>query len=400
MRAWRRAALLVLAPLLVAGCMNGGILRAPLPSRAPTPTPAPSPIASADPQPIVFPRDEAPHGRLTEWWYYTGHLDAADGREFGFEFVIFRAERGDLPVAWASHLALTDAAGGRFLYDQRGEAGPQVDGSPPGGGFALVVGDPKAGSSPGGSPSLPAGGAGAPSPVPVPVPWAMEGREGRDHLSATERRGAFAFDLSLTTDRPPVLHGGVGWIDFGPAGGSYYYSRTRMLIEGSLALDGGDPLAVTGIAWFDHQWGDFIAVGAGGWDWFSLQLADGSDLTTYLVRGPRGESLLAFGTLVAPDGSFRNLPAEAFTVEPTGSWRSPHSGAEYPSGWRVTIPGAGLDLRLDPLLADQELDTRATSGVVYWEGAVAVSGTAGGAPATGRGYVELTGYARVAPPAP
>ena len=99
----------------------------------------------------------------------------------------------------------------------------------------------------------------------MPVPWAMEGREGRDHLSATERRGAFAFDLSLTTDRPPVLHGGVGWIDFGPAGGSYYYSRTRMLIEGSLALDGGDPVAVTGIAWFDHQWGDFIAVGAGGW---------------------------------------------------------------------------------------------------------------------------------------
>jgi predicted secreted hydrolase len=151
---------------------------------------------------------------------------------------------------------------------------------------------------------------------------------------------------------------------------------------------------VSGIAWFDHQWGDFIAVGAGGWDWFSVQLGDGRDLTLSLVHGPNGEHVLDYGTLVAADGTARHLDAADFTVSVLDRWKSPHSGADYPAEWRIQLPTENVTLHLTPTLADQELDTRASSGNFYWEGEVTIDGTAaGGAPLHGLGYVELTGYA-------
>ena len=130
---WLPARLKQVLPPLVAGISLIGC--APTGQSWPTrrridpaiPTAAPTPTLAADPQPVVFPRDEAPHDRLTEWWYYTGHLLTDDGRKFGFEFVIFRAERGTFPVGWASHLALTDESGDKFTYDQRSELGPEVD---------------------------------------------------------------------------------------------------------------------------------------------------------------------------------------------------------------------------------------------------------------------------------
>jgi predicted secreted hydrolase len=162
--------------------------------------------------------------------------------------------------------------------------------------------------------------------------------------------------------------------------------------RGTLTVD-GRPLDVTGTAWFDHQWGDFIAVGGGGWDWFAVNLADGTDLTLSLVRNADGTYPLVYGTIVANDGSFRNLPREAFTVEVTKRWTSPVTGADYPAGWRVTIPGDGLVIDLSPTVAGQELDTRRTTGVVYWEGSQRVSATRAGRPLGGEAYVELTGYA-------
>jgi predicted secreted hydrolase len=404
-----RVAVLGAVSALLLGCTNGGVLRAAVPTTVPTAIPTPAATPANDPQPLVFPRDEGPHHRLTEWWYYTGHLledGGAVGHDFGFELVVFRAERGSFPVGWASHFAVTDAAGGTFRYDQRNEYGPQVDHSPPGGGFDLTIRPPEETGllpGPGGlapptqatpteAAPTPTGASDGP-PALAPAAWTIQGADGRDHLSAAGSGGAI--DLDLTTDRPPVLHDDDGWVDLGPAGGTYYYSRTRMDIVGTFVPPGGSPIGVRGLAWFDHQWGDFIAVGAGGWDWFSVQLDDGRDLTISLVHGPGGVEVLDYGTLVAADGSARHLVRDDFRISVLGRWLSPHSGADYPAGWRIELPGEDLTVELTPTRADQELDTTATTGVTYWEGEVTVTGTGrAGAPVAGRGYVELTGYGK------
>jgi len=363
------------------GC-SGGLLLANQPLVVPPPpTASPAPSRPADPIAIDLPRDDGPHGRLTEWWYYTGHLTAGDGRHFGFEAVIFRAERGDVPVTWASHLALTDESGRRFLYAQRSEIGPQADHSPRDAsgtptGFDLAIDSPAA------------LGAAA-------TPWQLVGSGGRDEIHATastaESAPGFGLDLSLSALKRPALHDDVGYVPFGPAGGSYYYSRTRMTVGGTLALDGAS-LPVEGLAWFDHQWGDFISVGGGGWDWFAVNLDDGADLTLSLVRAADGTYPLVYGTLDYPDGSFVHLDSSAFTVTSTGTWTSPVTGATYPAGWRIEVPIRGMVIQLAPTLANQELDTRPTTGVVYWEGSKHVTATVRGVAVGGQAYVELTGY--------
>lgn len=372
--------MLALAALALAGC-TGPILARPVPSpRSVGASPTHAATHPLDPQPVVLPRDDAPHERLTEWWYDTGHLVARDGRRFGFEFVVFRAERGDLPVAWASHLAVTDETGGRFLYDQRSQLGGTVSRPVPGGGFDLSVGRDLA-------PGVQAPGVG---------PWTMRGSSGRDQVAASGIAiDGTRFGLDLTLDagvRPPVLHDRDGYVDFGMAGGSYYYSRTKLDAIGTLTLDDA-PVAVTGTAWFDHQWGDFIAVGGGGWDWFAVNLDDGTDVTLSLVRDLSGGYPLAYGTLVHPDGIVAHLPAGSFEVAVTARWRSSDTGADYPAGWHIEIPGESLVIDLVPTIAAQELDTRATTGVIYWEGSQRVTVTRDGAPIGGEGYAELTGYA-------
>ena len=364
-------AVLALA-VVFAGC-SGPILAAPPaahPTTPPVATVAPRP---PDPVPVVLPADDAPHDRLTEWWYYTGHLSDTGGGRYGFEFVIFRAERGGLPVSWASHLALTNETDGTFAYAQRTWIGPSVDDSSAGR-FDLAI----------------PGGAGTPA-------WAMAGGDGHDVLDAATGAGeastgaGFALQLSLASAGPVALHDTDGWIDFGPAGGSYYYSRMAMSAIGDLTL-GDEVLDVTGEAWFDHQWGDFIAVGGGGWDWFAVNLDDGTDLSFSLVRDADGSYPLVYGTLVDAGGTTRHLPREAFDIEVTDRWISPATGADYPAGWRITVPGEDLVIDLRPTVADQELDTRASTGVVYWEGSQVVRATRDGQALGGEAYVELTGY--------
>ncbi|MEO5966357.1 MAG: lipocalin family protein [Candidatus Limnocylindrales bacterium] len=380
--------LLVLVAVIVAACSGPVLANPPVAHPVVTPQPSAAPRLP-DPQPVVLPRDDGPHDRMTEWWYYTGHLRATDGQRFGFEYVVFRAERGGFPVTWASHLALTDETGSAFHYAQRTEIGTQVDGSPRGpdgkpDGFALTVAgmDPTGAAPPGSS------------------PWTMTGTGGTDRLAAAatgaevsgDPVAGFGLALALSARKAPALHGVDGWIDFGPAGGSYYYSRTDMAATGSVRL-GDETLEVTGDAWFDHQWGDFISVGGGGWDWFAVNLDDGTDLTISLVRAADGSYPLVYGTLVAPDGATRHLGPADLAVDVTDRWTSPATGARYPAGWTVSIPGERLVIALRPTVAHQELDTRASTGVVYWEGSQRVTATRDGAPVGGSAYVELTGYA-------
>lgn len=323
-----------------------------------SPTPLPSgglETPPADIVPVRFPEDEAPHNHITEWWYYTGHLFTPEGDRYGFEYVFFKVQLGSIPTGYAGHFAITDNVGGRFVYEQR--TGP--DGSTPAEGFDLRIGE-----------------------------WEMRGALGADELKAA--MDGYAIDLMLTAEKEPTLHNDVGYVQMGPSGGSYYYSRTRMGISGTLTVDGA-PVEVTGEAWMDHQWGNFLAVGP-GWDWFSVQLDNGEELMLSLVRDAAFNIGIAYGTLTRADGSVIHLPADAFTVAATGEWTSPHSGVTYPLGWTIGLLEQEWVIELVPTMEDQELDTRASTATIYWEGEVEVSGTVAGESVTGLGYVELTGY--------
>ncbi len=374
----RRFVLLFLSAVLSAACSGPLLANSPAPTGAPFEKPTPRPPA-VDPVAVSLPADDAPHDRLTEWWYVTGHLTTLDGtREFGYEAVIFRAKRGQFPVTWASHIAITEkprgSRSGSFSYDQRVEIGPQVNIGP-----NLFRAVSAAFAITGANPLEPA--------TLGRDPWAMLVLpDGGMEISGN------GLMLQLGAGRAPVLHDTDGWVAFADAGGSYYYSRTRMPTAGTLTI-GGETLAVAGNSWFDHQWGDFIAIGSGGWDWFALNLSDGSDLMLSFVRAKDGSYPLVYGTWVARDGSVRHIDGADIALTALGSWTSPHTGATWPAGWRVQIAQIGLDVTVTPEVADQELNTLGSTGVIYWEGANAVAGTLAGRPITGHSYVELTGYA-------
>jgi predicted secreted hydrolase len=320
------------------------------------PAPTPTPVV---PRPINFPADEAPHHDLSEWWYYTGHLKTESGKEYGFELVFFQGVRGQNPVGYAAHFAITDHRRGSFSFFEKVDSSLRVQGD---GRYQLAVGG-----------------------------WRMGG-EGDDHYLQADG-GDYAIDLKLHSAKPPVLHNGIGWLSFGPVGDSYYYSRTRMEVDGTLR-DGNASERVTGLAWMDHQWGDFILVNGGRWDWFSLQLGDGTEVMVTVLRDQPGNVAAVYGSHVDRQARVTDLKAGDLEVAATGSWSSPRSGATYPSGWRLRLPNQGLDLTLEPVLKDQELNTTASTGVSYWEGEVRVSGSPAGSPVSGEGYVELTGYAK------
>jgi predicted secreted hydrolase len=347
--------------LALAACGNSGDSGSTPSANEPTPTRPAAAYLRPTPeiQPVQFPQDEAPHDMLTEWWYYTGHLFTPDGTRYGFEYVIFQAERGQYPPVYVGHFAVTDSTSGAFVYDQK--IGPAAA-IPAAEGFSFNLGG-----------------------------WTMSGALGHDHLAASMDR--YAIDLDVAATKPPALHDGGGYVSFGSSGGSYYYSRTRMQATGTLTID-GSPRDVTGEVWMDHQWGNFISVGAGGWDWFSAQLDDGNDLTISLVHDESGGISGAYGTIVDPQGRATTLAADDLVVGVLDHWTSPTSGATYPSQWRITLPGHEWSLTVTPTLNDQELNTVATTGVIYWEGEVTVAGTVGGNAVTGLGYVELTGYAK------
>ncbi|MFM9128422.1 MAG: lipocalin-like domain-containing protein, partial [Candidatus Limnocylindrus sp.] len=291
----RRFILLLMSAVLAAACTGPLLANSPAPTGAPYEKATPRPNV-VDPIAVELPRDDAPHDRLTEWWYVTGHVATLDGRrEFGYEAVIFRAQRGEFPVTWASHIAITEkprnGRDGSFSYDQRAEVGPQVNIAPVmsravSAAFAITGANPLDPATLGRDPwvmlVLPDGG--------------ME-------------IGGNGLMLQLGAGRAPVLHDIDGWVAFADAGGSYYYSRTRMPTAGTLSI-GGETLTVTGSSWFDHQWGDFIAIGGGGWDWFALNLSDGSDLMLSFVRAKDGSFPLVYGTWVGANGVVQHIDGD------------------------------------------------------------------------------------------
>jgi predicted secreted hydrolase len=220
--------------------------------------------------------------------------------------------------------------------------------------------------------------------------WSVEGDGSSARLHAAE--GEVALDLEVSAAKPVVAQGDRGLSRKGPEPGnaSLYYSFTRMPARGVVRL-GRETLEVSGEAWMDREWStSALPPGVEGWDWFALQLDDGRELMFYLLRRRDGAiDPFSAGTLVAADGTARALEPGDVRVETLAHWTSPRSGVRYPARWRLSVPSADMRLEIEPRLAEQELIV----GTRYWEGAVAVAGSAAGRPLAGQGYVELVGYA-------
>jgi predicted secreted hydrolase len=323
----------------------------------------------------TFPSDHGPHPDYqTEWWYYTGNLETADGRHFGFQLTFFRRallpsyQRQDRPSNWATdqiylaHFALTDVAAGQVQASERFSRG--------------AVGL--------------AGAQHSPYRVWLEDWWVEEQGPGVYRLRA--RQDDVELDLRLSDLKGPILQGDRGYSQKGPEPGnaSFYYSLTRLAATGTVRV-GGTAHEVDGLSWMDHEYST-SALGSDlvGWDWFSVQLDDGSELMLYQLRRQDGAvDGFSSGTFIDAKGRTTALARDEFSVAAISTWRSPRSGATYPAQWTIAVPSKQLDLKIKPYHADQELIV----GYTYWEGAVDATGTRAGKTVNGSGYVELTGYA-------
>jgi predicted secreted hydrolase len=205
----------------------------------------------------------------------------------------------------------------------------------------------------------------------------------------------FAMQLILVPEKAAVLHGIDGVSQKGKAKGkaSHYYSFTRLKTDGVLQVRGVTK-EVTGISWMDHEFGSSqLEPTQVGWDWFSIQLDNRTEVMVYVLRHADGRiDPHSSGTLIHPDGQAEHVRLEDIALVALGKWTSPRSGATYPQGWELRIPQAGLQLRIMPAFPDQELDTKSSTRVVYWEGSSTVEGEHEGKPVRGKSYVELVGY--------
>lgn len=321
-----------------------------------------------------FPADHGAHPDFrSEWWYLTGNLMADDGTQYGFQFTIFRFALAPQPregrsdwgtrQAYMAHFALTDIDGGRIHAFERFSRGALGLAGATGEPFRVWLDDWELASR---GDEL--------------FPWRLQVAQDEVGLS-----------LDVSALKPLVLQGERGLSRKGPEPGnaSYYYSYTRLAAEGELRL-GDKRLHVDGSAWLDREWStSVLSPDVQGWDWFSLQLDDGSDLMLYQLRTEQGiVEAFGAGMHVAEDGSSQPLSGGDFQLEPTADWVSPHTRTRYPTQWRIRIPSLQIELTATAAIPGQELDL----SVRYWEGALRLQGKRQGQPVGGVGYMELTGY--------
>ena len=316
---------------------------------------------------LTFPADNGAHPDFrTEWWYVTGWLHTPDGPR-GFQITFFRS-RPDVeqanPSAFSpkeilfAHVALSDPKVGKLMQDQRiarqgfGLANAAT------GDTNVVLGDWRLVRSPDGT------------------------------YSAKADAGEFSLDLRLQPTQPVLVQGDHGYSKKGAVvnEASYYYSVPHLAVSGSLA-QGGHTVDVSGDAWLDHEWSsNFLAARSAGWDWTGLNLDDGSALTAFQVRDLSGKPVWAGGSFRSASGALVVLQRDDISFVTRRGWLSPRTGTRYPVVQTLTVklPSGSRQFTLTPLFDDQELDSRATGGPVYWEGAVKTEG--------GKGYLELVGY--------
>lgn len=314
---------------------------------------------------IEFPRDAGAHpGHRIEWWYVTGHLDTPKGA-MGFQVTFFRYRNRDAeanPSRFSprqllfAHAALADPSKGKLLHGERSAR--------------LLEGLVEASTS---DTSLSIDD------------WNLV-RNGTGYRTRVQAED-FALDLELAPTQPVLLQGEAGFSRKGPgaAQASYYYSEPHLRVSGRVRSK-GESMAVTGTAWLDHEWSsELLSEDAQGWDWLGASLDGGAALMAFRVRGRNGKPLWASAKYRAADGSVQGFDSSQVSFTTRREWKSPRTGVLYPIAMDVHV--GDTHWTLDPLMDDQELDARASTGTIYWEGAVRVSGAA-----AGRGYLELTGY--------
>jgi predicted secreted hydrolase len=325
---------------------------------------------------LSFPADHYSHPDYKiEWWYYTGHLVTEGGKRYGYQVTFFRFGVRDRQKDWKeeplftdlymAHFALSDIAAKQFHFRERINRGYQEK-----------------------------AGAAQDTYYVWNEDWKVEGDD-KSHKIYVHDRGT-TLRLSLKSLKPPVLHGENGHSQKGAGEGraSYYYSLTRMQTEGELTIAGKNE-KVRGLSWMDHEFGsDQLGENQVGWDWFSIQLDNDTELMLYLMRRKDGSvDPYSSGTLVSADGTTKHVSLKEFRVEVLDHWKSAISGATYPMKWKVILPAEELELEVTPPFREQELVTRRSTRVTYWEGAVKVRGSLRKRPVAGHGYVEMTGYA-------
>jgi predicted secreted hydrolase len=332
----------------------------------------PAAAASYDPvepgRALAFPADHGAHpGHRIEWWYVTGQLGEGSAR-IGFQVTFFRlrnagaegsASRFAPTQLLMAHAAIADPARGMLLHDQRAARE----------GFGLA--------------------AAATGDTAVHIDRWRLAREGEEYVAEIPA-GGFTLTLRLTPTQPVLLQGERGFSRKGPGTGhaSYYYSQPQLAARARLAID-GKTRELTGRAWLDHEWSSaLLPPGAVGWDWIGVNLDDGGALMAFRLRDGKGEALWAAALLREADGRVRTFAAGEIAFRPVRRWRSPRTNAEYPVAFAIAL--GGTEWQVTPRMSDQELDSRASTGTIYWEGAVSVAGPQG---RTGAGYLELTGYA-------
>jgi predicted secreted hydrolase len=317
-----------------------------------------------------FPRDHFEHPEFqTEWWYYTGNVQTSGGHRYGFELVFFRQAKRRGPSGnpsvwrvddlWLAHLALTDIDGRRFLFRKRlNRAGPGLAGASLAGG-RIWNGN-----------------------------WEAKWDTATDVQTLSAVGEGIRFQLRLTPRTPVVIHGAGGVSQTGDGAGhaAYYTSFPRLDVEGTL-----NGAAVRGTAWMDHEWFSTLLDSAQqGWDWFSIQLANQTELMLFQIRRTDGTiDSHSAGTYVAANGRATALTRSDFQLQPLEYWTSPRTGARYPVKWRITVPSLKMALECAAAIPQQELVAEDRSGPAYWEGAVRYTGSAEGA-----GYLEMTGYGK------
>ncbi len=331
-----------------------------------------------------FPRDHGSHNEFqTEWWYYTGQVRSRTGNAYGYQLTFFRhglesQDREPNPSRWAirhlylAHFAVTELNNTRFTYSEKmsragiGKAGADSDA------LSVWIDD-----------------------------WTVTTNGWTQHLRANLRstestQTRISIDFDLIPAKTTVVHGHDGVSRKGSARGqaSHYYSMPRLRTEGRLTIDDEVHL-VHGMSWMDHEFGtNQLGADQIGWDWFGLQLEDGSELMLYRLRLQDGtKDPASSGSLIAPDATHIHLTSKDFFLQPLRTWISEKSGASYPISWKMTIPAHGLTLDVVPYMEEQELITDHSTQVTYWEGAVRVHGHRNEQPIHGQGYMELTGYA-------
>lgn len=345
-------------PMTVTACVKSAEPREIPEDSVPNPT--------ATPSHVTFPVDESDHEARLEWWYHSGHLESESGREFGFHFVVFKADDGLNEPNLVSQLGILDVETGEHYEFARAEAGMRQIG---GGLMNIGIADWVYGLNP------------------------MEGSH-----AFISKNGDTGLSLNLEATAPVMLHNEIGWLPT-ELGSTYYYSWPRQEAAGELILN-GETFQVTGRGWFDHQWGDFFVLGKpAGWQWFAVQFDGGGSLMITQARGINGEIVDTYGTYMSPDGNVRNLREEADGIDlmALAEWTSPESGATYPSGWSLSIDSLSMELTIDPVVKDQEVQMGLPAASTYWEGKAFVSGRQNGVQVGGDAYVELSGYAEPEP---